>query len=116
MVPILSSRQQTRSVHQTRSAHEWERKGSTVTPPDSRENPAYGIAPGRDEQSGHKSFAEFDLENRVCIVTGAARGLGLALAEGLVEAGATGMCNVEAPNTCLLQVLVRNPFIGLLYT
>ena len=100
-MPILSLGQQTRTLQQTKSVREWERKGSTVTPPEPRENPAYGIAPGREENIGHKSFADFDLENRVCIVTGAARGLGLSLAEGLVEAGANGMFSVQTPNSSL---------------
>ncbi|KAH8747501.1 hypothetical protein F5883DRAFT_584035 [Diaporthe sp. PMI_573] len=37
-----------------------------------------------------KRFADFDLAGKTFIVTGGARGLGLALAEGLVEAGGRG--------------------------
>ncbi|KAI1244544.1 hypothetical protein MGN70_014419 [Eutypa lata] len=77
---------------QIRSIQEWEKKGSTATPPSSRENPTHGIAPSRDEAIGGKSFADFDLNGRVCIVTGGAQGLGLALAEALVEAGANVYC------------------------
>lgn len=77
-------------AQQIRSIQEWQKKGSTVTPPSSRENPAIGIAPSREDHIGNRRFADFDLEGRVCIVTGGARGLGLALAEGLVEAGANG--------------------------
>lgn len=35
-------------------------------------------------------FREFDLEGKVFVVTGGGRGLGLALAEALVEAGGEG--------------------------
>ncbi|KAL3961077.1 hypothetical protein ACCO45_006194 [Purpureocillium lilacinum] len=39
---------------------------------------------------GNKRFADFDLAGKTFIVTGGARGLGLALAEALVEAGGRG--------------------------
>lgn len=81
---------------QTRSTHDWEVKGSTTRPPNSRENPTHGIAPSREEPIGSLRFADFDLEGKVCIVTGGAQGLGLALAEGLVEAGANG--NIKNPS------------------
>jgi len=39
---------------------------------------------------GNKRFLDFDLAGGVYLVTGGARGLGLAMAEGLVEAGGKG--------------------------
>ena len=42
------------------------------------------------EQNPHR-FRDFDLEGKVFVVTGGGRGLGLTLAEVLVEAGGKGM-------------------------
>ncbi|CAG9950466.1 unnamed protein product [Clonostachys rosea f. rosea IK726] len=46
----------------------------------------------KNEEVGSKQFADFDLGGKTFIVTGGARGLGLALAEGLVEAGGRVYC------------------------
>lgn len=43
-------------------------------------------------QKSHQRFREFDLQGKVIAVTGGGRGLGLAMAEALVEAGAKGAC------------------------
>lgn len=45
----------------------------------------------KHENIGRKRFADFDLAGKVFLVTGGAQGLGLALAEALVEAGGKGM-------------------------
>ncbi|GAP87478.2 putative short chain dehydrogenase [Rosellinia necatrix] len=66
------------------------RHGTAPAPPEPRENPAVGLGPGRDEVVGQKRLADFDLAGRVFIVTGGARGLGLSLAEALVETGGKG--------------------------
>lgn len=44
------------------------------------------------EKDGYERFREFSLAGKVFAVTGGARGLGLSLAEALVEAGGEGMC------------------------
>jgi NADP-dependent 3-hydroxy acid dehydrogenase YdfG len=41
----------------------------------------------------------FDLTNRVALVTGASRGLGLAMAEALPDVGATAILNGRDANT-----------------
>lgn len=62
------------------------------TNPDPRENPTLPVTIHRDENVGRRPLADFDLKGRVFIVTGGAQGLGLALAEGLVEAGGKVYC------------------------
>ncbi|KAM3477504.1 hypothetical protein MY5147_002685 [Beauveria neobassiana] len=46
----------------------------------------------REQPFGNKRFADFDLAGKTFIVTGGARGLGLAIAEALVEAGGKVYC------------------------
>jgi hypothetical protein len=49
-----------------------------------------GTTPVKDENIGRKRFADFDLAGGTFVVTGGAQGLGLMLAEALVEAGGNG--------------------------
>lgn len=55
---------------------------------------------GPMEPVGQKKLADFDLKGRVFLVTGGASGIGLAMAEGLVEAGGKVYCldRAEKPN------------------
>lgn len=46
--------------------------------------------PMGDEKSTQKRFSEFDLQGKIFTITGGGRGLGLTMAEALVEAGAQG--------------------------
>ena len=52
------------------------------------------------KDSAKARFKEFDLANRVAIVTGGNQGLGLAMAEVLVEAGGHGILSTFLPH-CL---------------
>ncbi|KAI0802366.1 short-chain dehydrogenase [Xylaria sp. FL0064] len=79
------------SKHQQLSDSDTRYKTAPV-PPEPRENPTVGIAPNSDENIGQQRLADFDLKGGVFIVTGGARGLGLSLAEGLVEAGGQVYC------------------------
>lgn len=71
--------------------HTSQRDNTKPKNPDPRENPAIETKLPRDTNVGQKFFADFSLRGKVFIVTGGAQGLGLALAEGLVEAGGKGV-------------------------
>ncbi|KAI1211081.1 NAD(P)-binding protein [Annulohypoxylon truncatum] len=75
-----------------RPLHDSPTSSTKPTNPDPRENPAHDLAPHADVNVGQSRLADFDLKGRVFVVTGAARGLGLALAESLVEAGGKVYC------------------------
>ncbi|KAM5345176.1 hypothetical protein ACJ41O_011038 [Fusarium nematophilum] len=68
--------------------------------PDPRENPAHELKLPRETNVGRKRFADFDLAGKVFVVTGGAQGLGLTLAESLVEAGGKVYCldRAESPD------------------
>lgn len=46
--------------------------------------------PAKELLHNNHRFSEFDLEGRVYAITGGGRGLGLSMAEALIEAGAKG--------------------------
>lgn len=50
-----------------------------------------------------KRMPEFAMNDKVVLVTGAARGLGLTTAEAILEAGATGMLNHITPPSPILS-------------
>lgn len=61
----------------------------------------------REENIGSRRFADFDLAGKVFIVTGGARGLGLAIAEALVEAGGKGKSRKRLiPTSCTKSVKI----------
>ncbi|KAI0481754.1 short-chain dehydrogenase [Xylaria cf. heliscus] len=76
----------------TQSSDPETRHSKAPSPPAPEKNPATGLGPSRDEIVGQKRLADFDLRGRVFLVTGGARGLGLALAEALVETGGKVYC------------------------
>ncbi|RMZ74667.1 D-arabinitol 2-dehydrogenase [Pyrenophora seminiperda CCB06] len=49
------------------------------------------------EKVGEKKFSQFDIAGKVFVVTGGGRGLGLCMAEGLVEAGGKVHCLDRIP-------------------
>lgn len=50
--------------------------------------------PAKELLHNNHRFSEFDLEGRVYAITGGGRGLGLSMAEALIEAGAKGTCTL----------------------
>ncbi|KAL2153851.1 hypothetical protein VTH82DRAFT_2527 [Thermothelomyces myriococcoides] len=55
--------------------------------PEPRSHPNKDNKPAIDENIGRKRFGDFNVTGKAFIVTGGAQGLGLAMAEALVEAG-----------------------------
>ncbi|KAK7732512.1 hypothetical protein SLS53_008397 [Cytospora paraplurivora] len=76
---------------------------------ESEKRPPHPATVHRDENVGQNRFADFDLKGRVFVVTGGAQGLGLALAEGLVEAGGKVYCldRADKPTTEYNEALAR---------
>lgn len=52
------------------------------------------------DNGSHGRFREFNLAGKVYVLTGGAQGLGLSLAEALVEAGSTGPSLTLLPPSC----------------
>ncbi|KAK2763885.1 hypothetical protein FQN54_009503 [Arachnomyces sp. PD_36] len=65
--------------------------------------------PGGPPEKSHERFREFDLQGKVFAVTGGGRGLGLAMAEALVEAGGEVHCldRLEEPDQEFLTAQER---------
>ncbi|KAK0730256.1 short-chain dehydrogenase [Lasiosphaeris hirsuta] len=102
----MSSMLAARTLHTSNSLHV---KPNKPTNPPPRENPAYGVGPRGHDNVGHKRFADFDLAGKVFIVTGGAQGLGLAMAEAVVEAGGKVCCldHAAAPSACFHAAVSR---------
>ncbi|KAF4967007.1 hypothetical protein FSARC_5379 [Fusarium sarcochroum] len=75
-----------------RAMHTSENSNAKPMNPDPRDNPAHELKLPRETNVGRKRFSDFDLAGKVFVVTGGAQGLGLALAESLVEAGGKVYC------------------------
>ncbi|KAJ6005664.1 hypothetical protein N7451_003608 [Penicillium sp. IBT 35674x] len=74
--------------------------------------------PSSKDLRNAKRFREFDMEGRVYAITGGARGLGLSMAEALIEAGAKVYCldRLDAPSADFLAAKdkAKNEYGGLL--
>jgi hypothetical protein len=71
--------------------------------PEPKTHPNTAHKPDIDENIGRKHFGDFNVAGKVFVVTGGAQGLGLAMAEALVEAGGKG-------NTPPTTTPLRNAF------
>ncbi|KAK4189059.1 hypothetical protein QBC35DRAFT_462381 [Podospora australis] len=83
-----------------RAIHTSPPRPTTTKPqnPPPRENPSYAGKPEQHENIGRKRFGDFDVAGKVFIVTGGAQGLGLTMAEALVEAGGKVYALDRAPS------------------
>ncbi|KPM42796.1 hypothetical protein AK830_g3754 [Neonectria ditissima] len=95
--PALSPITSNASIY-SRGLHSSQKDSAKPKNPDPRENPAIETRLSRDTNVGQKYLADFSLRGKVFIVTGGAQGLGLALAEGLVEAGVYCFDRAESPD------------------
>ncbi|PQE19810.1 alcohol dehydrogenase protein [Rutstroemia sp. NJR-2017a WRK4] len=85
---------------------------STMIPTWSRRamtHEAFPKAPSHEAQNTFPQLKEFDLRGRVFVVTGGGRGLGLSMAEALMEAGGKVWCldRLEEPDDEFLHVQSR---------
>jgi short chain dehydrogenase len=79
-----------------------ERRGAGLSQSSASNRVRSGFDPSQQPAStsyGVRMPGYFDLSNRVALVTGASRGLGLAMAEALAEVGATVILNGRDANT-----------------
>jgi hypothetical protein len=74
----------------TRALHTSHSRQTKPRNPEPREHPNTAHKPTINENIGRKSFADFNVAGKVFVVTGGAQGLGLTMAEALVEAGGKG--------------------------
>lgn len=100
----LSTTQRAQFTHTSPSL-----QASRIRLNESEKRPPHPATVHRDENVGQNRFADFDLKGRVFVVTGGAQGLGLALAEGLAEAGGKVYCldRADKPTTDYNEALAR---------
>lgn len=55
--------------------------------------------PSKKQLRNTNRFREFDMEDRVYVITGGGRGLGLSMGEALIEAGAKGTHQISPSNS-----------------
>lgn len=73
-----------------RALHTSQSRQTKPRNPDPRDHPNTAHKPPIDENIGRKRFGDFNVAGKVFVVTGGAQGLGLTMAEALVEAGGKG--------------------------
>ncbi|KAK4034045.1 D-arabinitol 2-dehydrogenase [Parachaetomium inaequale] len=73
-----------RAIHTSGKEQTWPK---STTSPEPRSHPNTDNKPAIDENIGRKRFGDFNVAGKVFVVTGGAQGLGLTMAEALVEAG-----------------------------
>lgn len=65
-------------------------------------------APPHEAQNAISPLKDFDLRGRVFVVTGGGRGLGLSMAEALMEAGGEGgFLYFQSPSTLYVNRVVQ---------
>jgi hypothetical protein len=84
-----------RAIHTSGKMQTWP-KGTTS--PEPRSHPNTDTKPALDENIGRKRFGDFNVAGKVFVVTGGAQGLGLTMAEALVEAGGKGTSRQTPPS------------------
>lgn len=70
--------------------------------PDDENMPRSPIVQGRGGMHFKRTLAQFSLENRVTLVTGGARGLGLAMSQAIVASG-SDLAIVDLNSTCCVH-------------
>jgi D-arabinitol 2-dehydrogenase len=68
----------------------------SVEYPEEHELPSSEPIQGRGGQHFKRTLAQFSMEDKVCLITGGARGLGLVMTQALVESGANvAICDMN---------------------
>lgn len=70
-----------------------------------------GSQESRKEPVPRSAYPDFSLQNKVYVVTGGGRGLGLVIAEAMVQAGAEGMSLQKLPAVPFVIMIERHDSI-----